>query len=225
MLNLNLFNNLRDITKENNIIHNFMKELKQALENNLGGNVKKDETLVQRILDGGPLTTQYRDKINIERSNIIKNFSKENSDQGDFYYVYSKWSDNTYGAVNCKNGEMGEYIGLKENEFPKGAEVDCVLRVKNGKIELDKNATQQIQEELTQMINKLLKEQENTLEAQRVEGHIYEFIEKAGDMVELHDITKNTGRCFEEPNFPKELANKATTESRFKYENGEYRVI
>ena len=181
--------------------------------------------MVQKILDGRTLTTKYRDKINIQRHDIITNYSKENSEQGEFYYVYSKGADNTYGVVMHKNEESGSDIWIKESQLPKGAVVDSVLRVKNGMFVLDKDATEEIQEELIEMINRLLEEQANKLESQRVEGHIYEFIEKAGNTVELTDVTNNTGECFEEIDFPRELSDKATQGTMFQYVNGEYQLI
>lgn len=224
-MNLDLFNNLINNTKENNIIKNFIKELGEYLENNLGNNERNEESLVQKILDGRTLTTRYRDQINIERQNIINNYSEEHSEQGEIYYIYNKKSDNTYGIVSHKNGESNLDIWAKESQLPKGAGVDSVLRVKNGKFVLDENATEEIQGELTEMINRLLEEQANRLESQRVEGHIYSFVEKSGDTVELVDETNYTGECFEEIDFPRELANKATQGDMFQYVNGEYRLV
>lgn len=219
-MNLDLFNNLGKSIKESNIIQNFVKELGEFLENNLERN---DESLVQNILNGRTLTTKYRDKINVQRHEMINNYSKEHSKE--FYYVYSKRSDNTYGVVRHKNGETGSNIGIKGSELPKGAGVDCVLRAENGKFVLDKDATKEIQQELTEMINKLLEEQENRLKEQRVEGHIYEFVEKSGNAVLLTDVTKDTRECFEEINFPSELLKGVKQGDKFQYINGEYKNI
>ena len=224
-MNLDLINNLIKSTKENNAIQNFIKELGEFLENNIGNSERNEEPLVQKILEGRTLTTKYRDEINIKRHDIINNYSKEHSEQGELYYVYNKRSDNTYGIVSHKNGESGTNIGVKESEMPKDAEVDCVLRMQNGKFVLDKQATEELQTELIEMINSLLEEQANRLDSQRVEGHIYEFVEKAGNIVELTDLTNNTGECFEEIAFPSELAEKVTQGTKFQYVNGEYQLV
>ena len=221
---LELFNNLINATKENGIIQSFMKELQDFLENNLDNNKQNQESLLQKILDGRTLTTRYRDEINIQRHKIITDYSKENSEQGKFYYVYNKDSDNTYGIVMHKGGDVGESIELQEKQLPKYAGVDSVLRINNGKFVLDKNATEKIQEKLTKMIGELLEEQSNRLEEQRVEGHVYEFVEKSDDTVTLFDVTSYTGECFQEVDFPKELFDKATQGTRFQYVNGEYRL-
>ena len=224
-MNLDLFNNLINSTKENNVIQSFIKELGKFMENNLFNDERNQETLVQKILNGRTLTARYRDEINLKRHDIITNYSKENSAQGEFYYVYSKGVDNTYGVVMHKNEESGSDIWVKESELPKNAGVDSALRVENGKFVLDENATKEIQEELTEMINKLLEEQANRLEAQRVEGHIYSFVEKSEDTVVLIDETNYTGECFEEIDFPPELANKATQGDMFQYVNREYQLV
>lgn len=224
-MNLDLFNNLINSTKENNVIQSFIKELGEFLENNLENNERNQVPLVQKILDGRTLTARYRDEINIQRHDIINNYSKENSEQGEFYYVYSKRSDNTYGVVSHKNGESGLNIGVKESQLPKGAGVDSVLRLKNGKFVLDKEATEKLQTELTEMINRLLEEQANRLEAQRVEGHLYKFVEKSEDTVWLIDETDSTRGCFEEIDFPSELSNKVTQGAMFKYADGKYQLV
>lgn len=220
-MNLDLFNNLLKSTKENNIFQNFIKELGEFLENN--GNNEK--TLLQKMLDGKTLTTRYRDEINIQKNNIIKEYSEKHSEQGELYYVHNKRSDNTYGVVSYKNGESGINIGIKESELPKGASLDSILREKDGKFYLDKTSTENLQKEIAEMIRNLLEEQNNKMNSQRVEGHIYEFVEKAGNIVELMDVTNYSGECFEEIDFPSELLNKATQGTMFQYTNGEYHLF
>lgn len=208
-MNLDLFNNLINSAKENKVIQSFIKELGDFLENN----TKKT------------LTARYRDEINVERHEIVNKYSKENSPQEELYYIYSKNSDNTYGIVMHKNGETGRDICVKESQLPKGAGVDSVLRIKNGKFVLDKNATEKIQEQLSEMKNRLLKEQDNRLNAQRIEGHIYKFVEKSGSSAWLIDQTNYTGEVFQEIDFPSELLDKATQGDFFQYVNGKYQLV
>lgn len=224
-MNLDLFKDLIKSTKENDIVQSFIKELGDCLKNNLNNNEKNQIPLVQKIIDGRILTTRYRDEINIQRHDIINNYSKEHSEQGEFYYVYNKRSNNTYGIVSHKNGEDGANIGIKESQLPEGAGVDSVLREKNGKYTLDEVATEELQEELTEMINRLLERQDNELKKQRVEGHLYEFVEKSGDTVWLIDKTKNDGNCFEEVDFPSDVLDKATEGRVFQYINGGYQLL
>lgn len=224
-MNLDLFNNLFNVTKDNNFIQNFIKELGEFLEKNLGNTGRNDEALIQQTLDGQPLTSICRDKINVQRHEIINNYSKEHYSQGEFYYVYSKRSDNTYGLVSHINGEAGRNIGVKESELPKDAGIDSVLRLKDGKFVLDEEATKEIQANLTEMINSVLKEQADKLEGERAEGNIYSFVEKSENTVTLVNETNYTGECFEEIDFPMGLANKATEGTKFKYINGKYELV
>lgn len=100
-MNLDIFNNLLNKSKENNVIQNFIKEISEMIDSS----TQKSKSLEERVLDGRKLTTKYRDEIKVQRHEIINNYSKENSEQGELYYVYSKRSDNTYGVVMHKNGE------------------------------------------------------------------------------------------------------------------------
>lgn len=224
-MNLDLFNNLINSTKENKGVQNFIKELDEFLGNNIDKNERNQESLIEKILDGRSLSTKYRDKINIQRVDIVTKYSKENSEQGEFYYVYSRGSDNTYGIVMHKDAESGTDIWIKESQLPQGAGIDSVLRVKNGKYVLDKEATKEIQEKITEMINKLLEEQNNELNTQRVDGHLYEFVEQGIDKVWLIDMTDYTGDCIEEFNFPKEELENAKEGDVFQYINGEYKKM
>ena len=217
-MKLDLFNNLGKSIKENNIIQNFIEELGEFLEKN----EINEQSLVQKTLNGRALNTRYRDKINIERQNIINDYSKK---YGEIYYIYNKRADNNYGIVSHKNGEADLDIWVKESKLPKGAGVDSVLREENGKFVLDKSATKEIQQELTEMINKLLKEQEDRLKELRVEGHVYEFVEKSGNTVLLNDVTRDTGECFEEIDFPSELLKGVKQGDKFQFVDGEYKLL
>lgn len=119
----------------------------------------------------------------------------------------------------------GSSISVKESQMPNEAGIDTVLRLKNNKFIMDKIATEELQNEITEMINKLLAEQEQKIQSQRIENHIYEFIEKSENTVWLLDQNDNSKGCFQETDFPTELANKANKGDKFQYLNGEYRVV
>ena len=218
-MNLDLFKNLINSTKENNIVQNFINELGEALEKN---SERNEITLVDKMLNGRKLTASYRDKINIEKGNIISNYSKETSDKGYLYYIYSRNLNNTYNVGIEKDGIYQGDIEVEEEELPMGAGVDSILRVKNGRYLLDEKATEVVQEELIELINRLLEEQDKTLKEQRVEKHLYEFVERSGDSAWLINKTNYTGECFEEIDFPKEVLNKAKEGDIFEYVNGQY---
>lgn len=226
---MDLFNNLIDKEKENNVIQSFIKELGTLLENNdnkkdLVKSYENELSILQKVQADNKVTTDYRDKMHVERNNILNNYAKETSDKGTMYFVYSKNSqkDNTYNLCICEEGKSSDIIKVEEKELPKGVGVDSVLRIQNGKYILDKQGTEDIAELVTEMVNKQLKEQEKELSKYRIEHHFYEIVETSGDRVWLKDQANIDGDCFEEINFPKELLNELTEGMVVQYVNGKY---
>lgn len=72
------------------------------------------------------------------------------------------------------------------------------------------------------MGNRVLKEQNKKLLEYRKEGHLYMAEEDIKERIYLLDLSANTGKVFEEVDFPKKLIYKATEGAVFKYENGAY---
>jgi len=168
------------------------------------------------------LTTKYRDKLKIEKINILNNYAKQTLDRGTMYYIYSNNSRkvDTYNLTICGEGKSSEIISTSQAELPNGAATGSVLREQNGVYILDNEATELISNQLMQKIEQLLQEQTEELKAYRIEGHSYEIVENIGDRVYLIDITINNGECFEEVEFPIEQAEEGIV---FQYVNEEYR--
>ena len=220
-MNLDLFNNLINSTKENNVVKSFMKELGEFLDNN-----ERNQTpLIEKMLAGKNLTSKYRDKINVEKINILRNCAEETIHKGEMYYIYSKSSDKSYNlGIYSKNKSDEKDIEIDEGKLPKEAGVNSVLRMENEKFILDENTTKDVESKMTEMINALLKEQNEMLEAQRIEGHLYEFVEEGKNKVWLIDITLDNGECIEEFDFPEEILESAKPGDVFQYVNGEYKI-
>lgn len=230
-MDLNIFNSLNINNKGNDIIQGFIKELSEFLEknitkNNLLNTNGKELSMIEQIQKNQKVTVKYRDKMIIERRNILNNYAKETYEKGTMYFIYDKNSrkENTYNVCICEEGKGHEIIEINKKDLPKEAEIDSVLRIENGKYVLDMEATEQISKKMTEMIDKLLQEQKQYLENNRIEGHIYEVGEKENDRVWLYDITKDVGEGIEEINFPLELLNKVTEGTKLKYENGNYQI-
>ena len=64
-MNLDIFNNLINKAKENRIVENFLNELNNYLEED------NELSLLQKIDNSGKVTVEYRDKMLIERGNIL----------------------------------------------------------------------------------------------------------------------------------------------------------
>lgn len=185
-MNLDFFNNLINDAKENNFIQNFIKELGEYLQNNIVNNLgnpsRNEISILDQIREKNNVTSEYRDKMLINRGNILQNYAKQTADAGTIYYVYDK-SDNNYLVSICEENRSHEIIKLSENDLPQGAGVDSVLRLQKGEYTLDQKATEYVKEEMLETFNQLLKEQSNKMDERRIEGHIYEFIESSGKSI------------------------------------------
>ncbi len=220
-MNLDILNDLVEEIKKNEGVRNFIKELGESLENKLTNNENNNMSLVQNKLKENTLTTKYRDEINIQKSNIISNYSKNK----EMYYIYNKSSDDMYGIVEYINGKSSEDIWVEAEKIPKEAKVDTVLKKEDNQFIVDKIATKELQEKIIEMINNLIEQQEKELEEKRIEGHLYEFVEKTGDTIWLIDKNNINGNCFEEIKFRKDTFENAKEGNIYQYVNGEYIFI
>ena len=220
-MNLDILNDLVEEIKKNEGVRNFIKELGESLENKLTNNENNNMSLVQNKLKENTLTSKYRDEINIQKSNIISNYSKNK----EMYYIYNKSSDDMYGIVEYINGKSSEDIWVEAEKIPKEAKVDTVLKKEDNQFIVDKIATKELQEKIIEMINNLIEQQEKELEEKRIEGHLYEFVEKTGDTIWLIDKNNINGNCFEEIKFRKDTFENAKEGNIYQYVNGEYIFI
>ena len=170
------------------------------------------------------ITTKYRDKMLIERSNILNNYAKEALDKGEMYYIYNKNSkmENGYNLCICEEGKSHTVIEESIENLPNEATIGSVLRKIGNSYILDEEATNKINEEINDMKDRLLDEQTEFLKSKRVEGHVYEMSENDGDRAWLFDITIDSNEAVEEINFPIELLDNSKEGDLFIYKNGEY---
>ena len=224
-MELNIFNiNINMDNKNREEVSDFIKELSDYLENDNDRQV----SILEQVQKSEKVTVMYRDKINIERNKILNNYAKENQDKGVLYYIYNKVQDtDNYLLSICEENKSNVVIEVNEKKLPKGISVDTVLRQENGKYIVDTRATFIVRKQIEKMVNKLLKKQEQYLQSNRVEGHIYEVGEVERDRVWLYDITKNDVNgieAFEEIQFPLEFINKITEGTKVIYQNGSYEI-
>ena len=211
LLKLEIFNNLAENLKNSKIVEKFMEELNNTLERNNSEN----------IINNKNLTTEYRDKMLIERNEILQKYAEKTIEKGDMYYIYDQ--KDTYLATLCNPENTHKVIKIAKNEVPQDATIGSVLHLENEAYIVDKETTNLVKEELNNLLDKLLEEQNIKMAEHRVEGHLYEFVEKDNDKVSLIDITKNDGEVFEEFDFPKELLNNISEGSVIKFEDGIYK--
>lgn len=230
-MNLYLVNNIINEPKSNKFTQNFIKELQSYLESiskNDSTNLKREDMqLINSTHKGNKIIAKYRDKMYLERSEILNNYAKQTLEKGEMYYIYSKNSkiENGYNLCICEEGKSHTIIEATENELPKGAKQGSVLRRVNNNYVLDIEATEKISQEIEKMKDALLEEQKNFLNSKRIEGHIYEVSENCNDRVWLFDVTDNNMSVkegVEEIDFPIELLKEAKEGDLFIYKNGEY---
>lgn len=222
-MELNIFNiNLNIDDKNREEVSEFIKELSDYLENDN----QRQVSILEQVQNNQKVTTMYRDKMFIERNNILNNYAKETLDKGTMYYIYNKDLElNNYYLSICDENKSNIVIEAKKDELPEDIGADTVLRQENGKYIVDKRATFVIRKQMQEMINKLLREQEKYLESNRLEGHIYEVGEIEQDRVWLYDVTKNDVNgieAFEEIEFPFELLNNISEGNIVMYRKGSY---
>ena len=234
-MNLDIFNNLINKAKESKIVENFLNELNDYLEDNISKSEFNNETLnqdneislLQKVYNTGKVTIEYRDKMLLERGNILENYAKETESKGTMYYIYNKdTDDNKYYISMCEEGKSRVGIETERKELPKGAGVDSVLRKVNGKYILDEEATKVVSEKMSEMVDNLLEEQTQSLKDWRKEGHLYTVTENTGDRVWLLDSTYDSqnGVCVDDVEFPKEFMEVAKEGTVFRYINGKYQL-
>lgn len=225
-MNLNLFNNLTNSIKENEIIQNFIKELQEFLENpTLKDNSNKTEEIgiLEKIQSERNTSIANKNRMNIIMDDILMQYANNTINSGDLYFVAGKSSkiENTYIVYKYENGK-DSIINISAKELPQNAGINSVLRVKNGQYVFDEKATNDLIKKITQMANDLLDKQNKTLNEYRKEGHLYMVTEKINDSVFLWDTTDKPDKEIEEVDFPKELKDKATEGTVFIYTGGKY---
>jgi len=166
------------------------------------------------------MTTEYRDKMLLERNEILQKYAENTLDKGYMYYIYDK--KDSYLATLCKGENSHEVIKISKEELPENATIGSVLRLKNQNYVLDRETTDFVKDELENCINTLLEEQKRKMEENRIEGHLYEFVENDRDIVSLIDVTKDDGEVFEEFDFPLEFLNGINEGDTFEFRDGRY---
>ena len=219
-MNLDLVNMLFNNVKNNKDIQSFITELQKHM-----GNTKKEEkSMLESSYNGNKITAKFRDKSLIERKNILNNYAKDTLDKGEMYYIYSINSkmENGFNLCICEEDKSHNVIEETIENLPEGVQLGSVLRKTEDGFTLDEEATNDIKEEIENMMNKILEEQTEYLESNRIEEHIYEMSEKDSDRAWLFDITSGANEGVEEIDFPLELLEDSIEGDLFIFKEGEY---
>lgn len=218
-MNLGLFNY---IVNTNNHVQSFIKDLQNYLDNK-----KEDTKVLNTTHNESKIITEFRDRMLIERSNILNNYAKDTLNKGTMLYIYSKNSKlaDGFNLCICEEGKSHVVIELSKDKLSKNANIGSVLRQFGNDYILDQEATNEVAIRIENMKNTLLKEQAEFLDSKRIEGHIYEISEKGDDRAWLFDVTSGSNEAIEEISFPEELLKNSKEGDLFVYKNGEYVLI
>lgn len=221
-MKLDLINNIVNDIKNNKF---FLKELQNSISKNKCLNCEKEDIpLTNPTHNENRIITKYRDKMLIERANILNSYAKQTLSKGEMYYIYNKNSKiiDGYNLCICKEGMSHAIIEINKDNLPNKARTGSVLRKFGERYILDEEATKEVEEKICNMKAELLKEQTEYLKSKRVEGHIYEMSENDGDRAWLFDITSGSREGVEEIDFDIELLKTSKEGDLFIYQNGKY---
>ena len=96
------------------------------------------------------------------------------------------------------------------------------MRMQNGKLITDKEATQEILNEINNRAKEVIERQNKQIEDYKKEGHTYLVTEDSNGRVFLWDSTEKPKNEIEDVYFPEELKDKAKEGNKFLYQNGMY---
>lgn len=218
-MNLELLNNLYNEEKSKKLIKNFSNKI-----NN------ETVSVLDEILNKYNETNELRDKLLSERFKILTDYASQNIDKGEFYYIYQKASDDnqTYLMAVFGKEQTCEIFKINKEIMPANSNIDSILRKKEEKFYLDEEATEYIKSKMREKFQIIINGKENK---NKIEGHIYEFVESSGNSAWLIDTnspldkSNNAYDVFEDTEFPLELLKSTKEGDLFKYINGKYERI
>lgn len=223
-MRLDLINSLFNSVKENKFVKNFIRELSNKLENDSEfHNLLLDDL----VLYNKKITAKFRDKMLIERNNILQNYAKSIDNNKELLYVYdiSKFSPDSYNLCACNTEKRNEVITKQIKELPKGVTLGSVLKKQDIGFVLDTEETKIVGEKINAMIKEKIEEQQKYLDSKRIDGHTYEVGEKYSGRIWLYDLNndvKGGMEGFEEIEFPEDLYETAKSGDLFIYTLGKY---
>ena len=183
-MNLDLINEVVKSVKEKEFVQNFMKELTNYLEDNDRLMVEEESEYNNLLADdltlyNTKIITKFRDKMLLDRVNILRNYAEKAEQEGDMYYIYNNSSQkDSYNLCSCNKDKNHKVITKLIEDLPEGCKLGSVLRNKSNEFVLDKDGTKAVEKEINDMIKENIEEQNEYLENKRIEGHIYEVGEK-----------------------------------------------
>mgnify|MGYP005795532483 FL=1 len=223
-MSLDLVNELFHNLKENKFVQNFIQELSNYLKNHLGNinnsNIPKSDFEWNNLLSddltlyNSKITTKFRDKMLLNRRNILEEYALSTKEKGEMFYIYNNNVDdrNSCLLTNCSPGKSHEIITKNIEQLPIGSSLGSVLRKQGDNFVLDTETTKMVGKEINSMIKQQIEEQKKYFDSVRIDGHTYEVGEKSSGRIWLYDLDGTIGGKTEgikEIDLPQDLYEKA----------------
>lgn len=188
--------------------------------------------IIENIISKNNLTDGNARTIRWNLEDVLLRYAEKNFKNNTMYFAEDnkktywennkeKYDNNVWTVLKVENNKIDE-INIDKNNMPKDVQVNDVFTIKNGNYLVDKNASKELKQEIESMAQKIINKQNEALEKNRKEGHLYLVCEEAGNSLFLKDITEKTNKEFQEVNIPKDVLEKATEGKVLKFSNGKY---
>lgn len=234
-MSLDLVNDIFNNLKENKFVQNFINELSNYLEKNIKNSLdcaNEEISIIDNILSENSVTTGNENSIRLKLNDVISNYAEQNFGNDAMYFVKDNkktyWANNkeycnddVYTVLKVENNKIEE-LEINKQDMPKDIGINTVFRMENGDYVVDTIATDELQNEIRNMVKEIIDKQNMNLEKYRKEGHLYMVTEELGNNRFLRDLTDESKIEFEEVDISKDLLDKATEGVVLKYVNGKY---
>lgn len=151
-MQLDLFNNLLNNIRENNIIKNFINELSDYLEN-----FNNKNNVYGGNMDDIKLTPKEEFELHRKEFKFLQEYFKQelsNPSKGEMYIVTNKYENDIeyhrYKVAQYKDNFECKYIAY-EKDLPKNVQIKDVIKKIDGKYIYDKQATEYVRNCINQI--------------------------------------------------------------------------
>ncbi len=227
-MGLDFFNNLKENLEKNDTlskivdgVSEFIGELSEALQKGESAN----NDIVTQIANSNKLTTASENTITQIRKDVLQEYANNTKEEGTLYFVFNKVNGEDKYRVWEYNGSNRTKTEIEGKDLPEDAQVNSAMRMKNGKLITDKEATQEILNEINNRAKEVIERQNKQIEDYKKEGHTYLVTEDTNGRVFLWDSTEKPKKEIEDVYFPEELKDKAKEGNTFLYKNGNYMFL
>lgn len=224
-MGLDFFNNLKENLEKNDTlskivdgVSEFIGELSEALQKGESAN----NDIVTQIANSNKLTTASENTITQIRKDVLQEYANNTKEEGTLYFVFNKVNGEDKYRVWEYNGNNRTKTEIEGKDLPEDAQVNSAMRMQNGKLITDKEATQEILNEINNRAKEVIERQNKQIEDYKKEGHTYLVTEDSNGRVFLWDSTEKPKNEIEDVYFPEELKDKAKEGNKFLYQNGTY---